>query len=61
MWDWPEKGKLENLTKNNNVNLKLFWLQDQNQLKEVYKQATIFCLPSKNEWVILYLKQFLVD
>ena len=60
MWDWPEKGKLENLTKNNNVNLKLFWLQDQNQLKEVYKQTTSFCLPSKNEWVIVYLKQFLV-
>ena len=51
VWDWPEKEKLEKLAKENKINLQLFWLKNKEELKETYKQATIFCLPSKNEWM----------
>lgn len=49
VWDWPEKEKLENLAKKHKISLKLYWLINQEKLKELYKQATIFCLPSANE------------
>ncbi len=51
VWDWPEKEKLKVLAKKYKIFLKLFWLINQEKLKELYKQANIFCLPSKNEWM----------